>query len=100
MVKSKFIQQFLKQSKLFQDCDGAHQFSINDIDYCLDTTSSGRVLLWRDYATLIAWTEDWDYQALAEIAYNEQNILEAAECNPADFPGMTPEELKLYEVAE
>jgi hypothetical protein len=26
--------------------------------------------------------------------------LEEAECNPADFPGMTPEELKLYEYAE
>lgn len=76
MTKSKFIQAFLLEAKQFQDCDGAHEFYIDDIDYTLDTTSSGRVLLWRDYSTLIAWTEDWDYQALAEIAYNEQRVLE------------------------
>jgi len=79
MTKSKFIQQFLKHADKFQDVDGAYEFSINDNDYTLDTTSSGRVLLWRDYGTLVAWTEDWDYQAVAEIAYNQQNILETAE---------------------
>ena len=79
MTKSKFIQQFLKHADKFQEVDGAYEFSINDIDYTLDTTSSGRVLLWYDYGTLVAWTEDCDYQAVAEIAYNQQNILETAE---------------------
>ena len=70
MTKSKFIQQFLKHADKFQDVDGAYEFSINDNDYTLDTTSSGRVLLWCDYGTLVAWTEDWDYAAMAEFAYN------------------------------
>ena len=71
MAKLTFKRQFLKHADKFQDCDGAYEFTINDTDYTLDTTSSGRVLLWRDYGTLVAWTEDWDYAAVADIAEQE-----------------------------
>ncbi len=76
MAKLTFKHKFLTHAEQFQNCDGAYSFTINDCDYTLDTTSSGRVLLWRDYGTLIAWSEDCDYEALADIAEQE---LETAE---------------------
>jgi len=77
MTEQSFIKKFLKHSAEFQDADGAYEFAIDGTDYILDTTSTGRVLLWRDYGTLIAWAEDCDYQAFAQIAF-EQTAKEAA----------------------
>jgi hypothetical protein len=34
------------------------------------------------------------------IEFCKDRLQEDPECNPRDFPGMTPEELKLYEAAE
>jgi len=71
MKNETFIKKFLKHSTEFQDCDGEYCFNIAGTDYMLDTTGSGRILLWRDYGTLVAWTEDMDYEALAQMAFDE-----------------------------
>ena len=47
---------------------------------------------------LLDKTKDMDPMDIFDVIFS--NNPEDAECNPADFPGMTPEELKLYEVAE
>jgi len=71
MTEQSFIKKFLKHSEKFQDANGSYEFVIDGTDYILDTTSSDRILLWRDYGTLVAWTDDCDYEALAQQAFEE-----------------------------
>lgn len=55
---------------------------------------------WAGYPDFIIDIHDIG-EAIWDMTYREvENELQDAECNPADFPGMTAEELKLYEVAE
>jgi len=68
MAKLTFKQQFLKHADQFQDCDGAYEFTINDTDFMLDQTYSGRTLLWFNGNELLAFSDDQDYEALADIA--------------------------------
>jgi hypothetical protein len=71
MTKNTFIRQFLKHSREFQQVSGDYNFEIGDTEYILDAAYSGRILLWRDYGNLIAWSEDQDYEALAQMAFDE-----------------------------
>jgi hypothetical protein len=48
----------------------------------------------------IAWCLDKHLDPNCQTVFESYIFREDAECNPADFPGMTPEELKLYEAAE
>ena len=67
-----FVRKFLKHADEFQQVSGAYNFEIDDTDYTLDIADSGRILLWRDYSTLVAWTQDQDYQALAVMAWQDE----------------------------
>lgn len=76
MTKTTFVRQFLKHADAFQQVSGDYNFEIGDTEYILDAAYSGRILLWRDYGNLIAWTEDQDYEALAVIAWQELETVE------------------------
>jgi hypothetical protein len=57
-----------------------------------------------DIKALKKWVAREGYADSPDFGYfirqNPFYVIEDAECNPADFPGMTADELKLYEVAE